>query len=219
MSESSHQQPDTLYEYDAFGDLCTTAIDVDGDGQISCSGPDHITTTATRYEQDASNVWWRVTALELSGGSVQPAIQKTIAGRTVSVVSFTAVTNAYTFDGFGRKLSAVTSVSTNVFTYYGLCLVSELQNTSSLDRKYDSLGRPCIFYINGVGQIGAGWLDTFDYIVYTPYNGLGLIDQVCGGISYANYTMHNYDYLPGSDKLQNTDSFNSSNYAVPIGWN
>ena len=54
--------PDTLHQYDALGDLAATALDLDGNGAIDPAGPDRITASATRYEQDASNIWWRVTA-------------------------------------------------------------------------------------------------------------------------------------------------------------
>ncbi len=206
--------PDTLYAYDAFGDLCATALDVDGDGQISYAGPDRITATHETYEQDASNIWWRVTsqavwaetnsaacitssvtrvrltglgtpapaALELSGGailtaqtetldrhgsvthvstytdagaaavwtvtetpgSVQPAIQKTVAGRTVSVVSSTAVTNAYTFDGFGRQVSVTDGRgNTSVTAYNALGQVAYTEDAASnrTSYAYDGFGR------------------------------------------------------------------------------
>ncbi|HOR97222.1 MAG TPA: hypothetical protein PLZ74_02490, partial [Kiritimatiellia bacterium] len=209
-------KPDTLYEYDAGGAgvPARTALDVDGDGRISYAGPDRITATHETYEQDASNVWWRVTsqavwaetnsaacvtssvirvrltglgtpapdALELSGGailtaqtetldrrgnvtrvstytdagaaavwtvtetpgSVQPAIQKTVAGRTVSMVSSTAVTNAYTYDGFGRQVSATDGRGNTTVTAYNelgqvAYTVDAAGNRTSY--AYDGLGR------------------------------------------------------------------------------
>ena len=208
--------PDTLYEYEAGGAgvPARTAIDVDGDGQIPYSGPDRITATHETYEQDASNVWWRVTsqavwaetnsaacitssvirvrltglgtpapaALELSGGailtaqtetldrhgnvtrvssytdagsaavwtvtetpgSVQPAIQKTVAGRTVSMVSSTAVTNAYTYDGFGRQVSATDGRgNTTVTAHNDLGQVAYTGDAAGnrTSYAYDGLGR------------------------------------------------------------------------------
>ena len=54
--------PDTLYAYDALGGVIATALDVDGDGTVAYAGTDRITRTDTRYEEDESNAWWRVTA-------------------------------------------------------------------------------------------------------------------------------------------------------------
>jgi len=102
--------PDTLYEYEAgsAGVPARTAIDVDGDGQISYSGPDRITATHETYEQDASNIWWRVTSRADSAGGVTNALTVTreqltglspaLLSRTVTVApdgTETTVTRAF----------------------------------------------------------------------------------------------------------------------------
>ena len=53
--------PDTRYVYDALGNVTATALDVDGDRQVTYAGTDRITGTDTVYEK-ADADWWRVTS-------------------------------------------------------------------------------------------------------------------------------------------------------------
>ncbi|MDD4018133.1 MAG: hypothetical protein PHV28_09320 [Kiritimatiellae bacterium] len=204
--------PDTLYGYDELGNETATALDVDGDGQVSHAGTDRISSTVTRYEEDTSNVWWRVTTSEvwaytnsaasvtssvdrvrMTGlgtpaptsvsenailtaqresvdwrgnvtrastytdagaatvwtvtempGSVQPEIQKTVAGHTVSMVSSTAVTNTYAYDGFGRRVSATDGRGNTAVTAYnelGQIAYTEDAASNRTSYAYDASGR------------------------------------------------------------------------------
>jgi len=85
-------QPDTLFVYDELGNVTATAMDVDGDGQVSYSGPDRISATDTRYEEDASNVWWRVTSQSESVGIVTHSaavVKEQVTGLSPALLSRT----------------------------------------------------------------------------------------------------------------------------------
>ena len=93
-------QPDTLYEYEAgsAGVPARTVLDVDGDGQVSYSGPDRINATVTRYEEDASNVWWRVTSSAESVGGVTNSaseIREQLTGLSPALLSRTVTVDAH----------------------------------------------------------------------------------------------------------------------------
>ena len=52
--------PDTLYAYDALGNLRDTAVDVNGNGVIDYDGMDRISRSETAYTQSGAD-WWRET--------------------------------------------------------------------------------------------------------------------------------------------------------------
>jgi RHS repeat-associated protein len=95
---------------------------------------------------------------------------------------------AYTFDRLGRQLSAVSSVSTNFFTYSPdtLELVSETQNGSVLARPTDAQGRP------------AGLALGEDYGVTYGYDDLGHFSSVSSSVLSVS-SVDNYFRLPGTD--------------------
>ena len=71
---------------------------------------------------------------------------------------------SYTYDRLGRQLSAIAAgVSTNLFIYSGLDLVSETQNGVVIDRATDSLGRATGFTVAGVGDPGQPYSVTYGY--------------------------------------------------------
>jgi RHS repeat-associated protein len=53
--------PETLYVYDALGNVIENVIDADGDGSVNYAGIDHITRTGTGYERLGED-WYRVTS-------------------------------------------------------------------------------------------------------------------------------------------------------------
>jgi RHS repeat-associated protein len=53
--------PDTLYVYNALGEVIETIVDVNANGNIDYSGPDQITTSSTYY-QEISNDLWKVSS-------------------------------------------------------------------------------------------------------------------------------------------------------------
>ncbi|MDD3538209.1 MAG: hypothetical protein PHH65_08110, partial [Eubacteriales bacterium] len=61
VRSTSTGQPDTLYEYDALGNLRDIAVDVNDNGVIDYSGQDRISRSETSYTQSGSD-WWRETA-------------------------------------------------------------------------------------------------------------------------------------------------------------
>ena len=104
--------PDTLYVYDALGNVTATALDVDGDGQVSYAGADRISSAATRYET-LSGDWWRVTSSAVWNqtgvdacltSSVMRARVTGLGGAAPSRVSATAILTAQsqTVDGHGN---------------------------------------------------------------------------------------------------------------------
>lgn len=65
---------DTLYAYNEFGKLSVSALDANGNGNIDLGGPDRVTASLESYEEDASHVWWKVSASTLypEAGSAVP---------------------------------------------------------------------------------------------------------------------------------------------------
>jgi RHS repeat-associated protein len=101
----------------------------------------NIQTKLFRCSNTGQTSVWTVTE---TPGSVQPAIQKTVAGRTVSMVSSTAVTNAYTYDGFGRQVSATDGRgNTTVTAHNDLGQVAYTGDAAGnrTSYAYDGLGR------------------------------------------------------------------------------
>jgi RHS repeat-associated protein len=94
---------------------------------------------------------------------------------------------AYTFDRLGRQLSAVSSVSTNLFSYSPdtLELFSETQNGVSLTRLTDDQGRP------------AGIALGDDYRIFYGYDVFGRFASASSSVS----SVVNYSRLPGTDLL------------------
>jgi len=101
-------KPDTIYSYDEMGNLTATALDVNANGVIDYAGTDRISSTVIRYEEDASNVWWRVTSSAESAGGVTNSatevreqltgLSPALLGRTVSIdanAHTTTVTRAF----------------------------------------------------------------------------------------------------------------------------
>ncbi|MDD4018820.1 MAG: hypothetical protein PHV28_12855 [Kiritimatiellae bacterium] len=243
-------QPDTLYEYEtgSAGVPARTVLDVDGDGQVSYSGPDRITAADTRYEEDASNVWWRVTrqavwaetnsaacvtssvtrvrmtglGTDTSGlpgipdgtiltaqieridwrgnvtrdstytdagqaavwivtetpRSAQPAMRKSVAGRPVSAVSSSSVTNSYTFDGFGRQVSATDGRgNTTLISHNELGQVACIEDaaTNRTTYTYDELSR----------QVAVS--SPLSNTVFTAYDSLGNVIRTWGATYPVEY--------------------------------
>jgi hypothetical protein len=54
-------RPATFRAYDALGSPAATAVDVNGNGVIDYSGPDRVSSSATRHAQ-INGEWWRVTS-------------------------------------------------------------------------------------------------------------------------------------------------------------
>jgi len=109
-------QPDTLYEYEtgSAGVPARTVLDVDGDGQVSYSGPDRITATDTRYEEDASNVWWRVTSQSESVGIVTHSaavVKEQVTGLSPALLSRTVTVSP---DGTSTTLARAFENGTDI---------------------------------------------------------------------------------------------------------
>jgi RHS repeat-associated protein len=73
----------TLFSYHPDGTPFLTALDLNTNGVIDLSGPDRVTGTATAYEKDASNLWWRVSRQWVypefnSASAVTTSIQRTL---------------------------------------------------------------------------------------------------------------------------------------------
>jgi YD repeat-containing protein len=103
---------------------------------------------------------------------------------------------AYTFDRLGNQLSAISTVSTNLFVYspQTLGLVSETQNGALITRSVDAFGRPS----------GLSFGD--DYEVLYGYDSLGRFSAVQNVISTNELTQSRtnafvYTRLSGSDLL------------------
>ncbi|MDD4621835.1 MAG: hypothetical protein PHG71_01205, partial [Kiritimatiellae bacterium] len=107
-------QPDTLFVYDELGNVTATAMDVDGDGQVSYSGPDRISATDTRYEEDASNVWWRVTSQSESVGIVTHSaavVKEQVTGLSPALLSRTVTVSP---DGTSTTLARAFENGTDI---------------------------------------------------------------------------------------------------------
>jgi YD repeat-containing protein len=95
---------------------------------------------------------------------------------------------AYTYDRLGNKLSAVSSVSTNLFAYSPetLEVISETQNGTVVTRSVDGVGR-----FAGVG-VGEGYAVTYGY------DDLGRFASVSSSVCSVS-SMTDYSHLPGTD--------------------
>jgi RHS repeat-associated protein len=118
-------------------------------------------TRSTTYTDAGSAAVWTVTE---TPGSVLPAIQKSVAGRTVSVVSSTAVTNSYTYDGFARQTSDTDGRGNTSVSHYGDLGLVEYTEDAASNRTvyaYDALGRRTAV------------TDPLTNTVFTAYDSLG----------------------------------------------
>jgi len=100
----------------------------------------NVTRISTYTDAGSASVW---TVTE-TPGSIQPAIQKSVAGYAVLMVSSTAVTNSYTNDGFARQTGVADGRgNTTVIAYNALGQVAYTEDAASnrTHYAYDANGR------------------------------------------------------------------------------
>lgn len=170
--------PDTLYVYDTLGNVAATALDVDGNAQVSYAGTDRISSTVTHYEEDTSNVWWRVTARAESVGGATNALtvsREQLTGFTPSLLARTVTTGA---DAFTTTMTRAFEPGTGIIvessrtgaatpsvrrTLYGHELESAGPDTATLST-YDGFGRAVSLTVtNAAGTVSTSSIvyDTF----------------------------------------------------------
>lgn len=104
----------------------------------------------------------------------------------------------FAYDRLGRQISAITTVSTNFFSYAsysGFDLESEIQNGSTITRSQDAFGRSVGFNLG------------IDYEFAYDYNESGRVSSL-SSLSFSVSTVAKYDYLIGTDMIKsmtNTD--------------
>jgi RHS repeat-associated protein len=171
--EAMEEGDTTAWVYDAATGLLTNKVYADGNGPSYTYTPDGRLATRT---------WARgiVTTYAYDG-----------AGR-LSSISYDPDTPdiAYTYDRLGRQLSAVSSVSTNLFVYSGLDLVSETQNGVAIARATDTLGHAAGF------SLGAGYAVQYGYDAHGRFQSV-----VANGAALPSATTFVYSYLAGSDLI------------------
>ena len=134
----------------------------------------NVTRVSSYTDAGAATVW---TVTE-TPGSVQPEIQKTVAGHTVSMVSSTAVTNTYAYDGFGRRVSATDGRGNTAVTAYnelGQVAYTEDAASNRTSYAYDASGRQ-----NAVTP-------PLSNTVFTAYDSLGNVTAQWGGVYPVEY--------------------------------
>ncbi len=121
---------------------------------------------------------------------------------------------AYAYDRIGRRLTAVTSCSSNVFTYAGLDQTGEFISGSKIEVTYDSLGRVQGKYLNPKGTIRSSPADTdCDFTRQYRYSPEGLVQELETGrpdICYGSA----YSWLPGLERIVSTTIGNSYDFGT-----
>ncbi|MEI7900704.1 MAG: RHS repeat-associated core domain-containing protein [bacterium] len=192
----------TRWLYDSATGLLTNKVYADGRGTLYTYKPDG---------RLATRVWAR--------GSATSYAYDNIGQLTNIVYSDSTPGVSFIYDRLGRQTSAISAVSTNLFEYDGLNLITETQNGDTLNRKYDDVGRPHMVYVNGVGPAREEWLDASDhfyYRVFDSYNRCTLIysaDTPCSEDEGASFT---YTRLPGTDLIQSVTHWNEYYYGQTI---
>ena len=161
----------THWLYDNPTGLLTNKLYADGNGPSYTYSPDG---------KMASRLWAR---------GVLTSYVYDAAGFLVGVDYFDDTPDiAYTFDRLGRQLSAISSVSTNLFadSPQTLDLVSETQNGVLIIRPVDAIGR----------SAGLGMRD--DYAITFGYDDFGRFSTVSSSVCSVSSVV-NYDRLLGSD--------------------
>ena len=163
---------ETQWLYDNATGLLTNKVYADGKGTAYAYTPEG---------QLASRTWARgvTTSYTYTNGSSLVGI----------VYSDDTPDVAFTYDRLGRQVSAIVDgVSTNLFTYDGLDLVSETQNGVVVTRSTDSLGRP------------AGFALDEDYAVSYDYDMIGRFHSVSSSVRSVSSVVE-YSYLPDTDLI------------------
>ncbi|NLW49209.1 MAG: hypothetical protein GXY86_17990 [Firmicutes bacterium] len=165
---------ETCWLYDAPTGLLTNKVYADGKG------------TSYSYTPEgklASRIWARgvTAAYTYTNGSSLAAID--YSDDTPDV--------AFAYDRLGRMTSAIAAgVSTNLFTYDGLELVSETQNDVEITRTTDALGRDSGFSLSGS-----------PYAVSYAYDAYGRFSAVTAQVHVLTHG-YVYGYLAGSDLVE-----------------
>ncbi|MDD2230794.1 MAG: hypothetical protein PHY48_15515, partial [Candidatus Cloacimonetes bacterium] len=109
-------------------------------------------TRSSTYTDAANVTTWQVTDTPIS---TQNAFQKSIAGYPVQEISVTSVTNAFTYDGFARQVTATdgrTNTTTTVYNDLGQVAYIEDAATNRSSFAYNNLGQRTMVS-NALGQV------------------------------------------------------------------
>ncbi|NLC82350.1 MAG: RHS repeat protein, partial [Lentisphaerae bacterium] len=170
----------TRWLYDNPTGLLTNKLYADGLGPAYTYTPDG---------KLATRLWARLDPG--TGGKLLTRYSYDAAGSLLGVDYSDATPDiAYTFNRIGQMLSAVSSVSTNQFTYSTdtLELLSETQNGSIIARLTDAQGRP------------SGLTLGDDYEILYGCDSLGRFASVSSSVQSVSF-VGNYSHLPGSDLI------------------
>ena len=141
----------------------------------------------SRFERRAAarTEWERIIDVHEASGQIA-AVESRFGTNLVSRFD-------YASDRLGRMTSAVSAVSTNLFTYDGLDLVSETWNGAAISRATDALGRPASLSFGAPGHFSVSY----------AYDAFGRFAAVTSSVSSVT-SVANYSRLPGSDLLEAT---------------
>jgi len=163
--------PDTIYVYDALGNVTATALDVDADGQVSYAGTDRISSAATRYEKDASNVWWRVSAQATACGgvtNVSSITREQLTGLSDALRSRAVMT---------ARNGAVTTVATSFDPATSVVTETALADTTTPAVRRTLFG--CELERSGADEATLSGYDGFARVVsQTVTNGIGTVSTL-----------------------------------------
>jgi RHS repeat-associated protein len=134
----------------------------------------NVTRTSTYTDAGAVSVW-QVTETPVS---VLPGVQKAVAGYPVSVVSYSSVTNSYTYDGFARQTSATDGRDNASVTHYNAFGQADYTEDAAANRTsyaYDAFGRRTAI------------TDPLTNTVFTAYDSLGNVAAQWGAVYPVEY--------------------------------
>ena len=134
----------------------------------------NVTRVSTYVDAGLAAVW----IVTETPGSAQPAMRKSVAGHPVSAVSSSSVTNSYTFDGFGRQVSATDGRgNTTLISHNELGQVACIEDaaTNRTTYTYDELGR----------QVAVS--SPLSNTVFTAYDSLGNVIRTWGATYPVEY--------------------------------
>ena len=97
---STPGQADMLYEYDDFGNVTRSGLDLNDNGQLDASGTDRITQTEREYDE-VSDEWWHVTTQKVyatnnsSTTTTASVLERKLTGLSASEVSRVETTDIH----------------------------------------------------------------------------------------------------------------------------
>jgi RHS repeat-associated protein len=183
------QMDRTSWLYDGVTGLLTNKVYADG------KGPSYTYTTGGRLQ---TRTWARGVVTEYGYDSLGQLVSVNYSDGTPSVTN--------TYDRLGRKLSAITAVSTNTFEYSGFELYAENQNNDRIRRTWNAEGQPYYTFVNPVSDANP---DTAQYYAYQDFSESRIRNMRFKMPACGKSSSFQYYYAEGLDRVGEIDCYNN----------